>query len=328
MRRAMSFTALWPVGLLALCLLPANAQTYWSANPNLDCTGFGDANGKPMKVDSSAYVCYVYGTLPWYTAGSDWGSVIRVAAPPSAPVAYFFDFAGENGAAATLDFLYQGDSIVHTGTSAGSALYANQPLEVTILGRHSEAVSDMAASGPVVVLAECPDRNTCSQVQAQLILSAQPAHPWSLSAPVIWDWQTSYGWSVVGTDDGAADMIAFVIYNIDTLGQVPHTYTLNVYDAAGSLYATATTKPVPLYGSYADLLRSVMTRLPSGAFKLQLVGPAYSAFEVLQFHGPSATALTVASEVVPAVNAASTAVRKHRDPPPAARQLALPRITW
>jgi len=73
-----------------------------------------------------------------------------------------FDFSGVNGSDATLDFLYLGDSTVYSGTAASGSLYANQPMEVDILGLHSQAPAYLYPSnGPVVVLAECPDANTC-----------------------------------------------------------------------------------------------------------------------------------------------------------------------
>jgi hypothetical protein len=318
----MAIRSFWLAGLLVLAALLANAQTYWSTNANLNCGAYGDANGKPLKLDTGAYVCYVYGTLPWYVSGGGWASSIRVSAPPSAPVAYFLSFSDENGVEATLDFLYQGDATVHTGTSASRALYANQPLEVNILGLHGGT----AANGPVVVLAECPDATTCSQVQAQVFYSADAAHSWWLSAPVVWDLLTKYEWSSVGVDNGTTDMVTFVIYNIDTVAQTSQTYTLNVYNAAGNLYATATTRAVPLYGSYADLLRNVISNLPSGAFKLQVVGSGHSAFEALQFHGTSATALATAPEVVPAAGVTNSATSRNRNPSPAALRLAPPSV--
>ena len=320
----MSFKSVLLAGLLVLGAFTATAQTYWSNDANLNCGAYGDSNGAPLKLDSGGYVCYVYGTLPWYASGAGWASSIRVSAPTTAPVAYFFFFSDEQGADATLDFRYQGDATVQNGTSASSALNANQPLQVDILGSHSQSGAyGTMAGGPVVVLAECPDANTCSLVQAQLLYSALPSKPWTLSAPVVWDSQTSFAWSAVGVDNGSSDTVSFVIYNLDTVGQVPHSYTFNIYDAAGSLYSTATTKPVPLFGSYADLVRSVVSKLPSGAFKLQMVGPAYSAFEALQFQGASATALVVASDTVP--NPAATpnsAIGRSRRPSPAALQSA------
>jgi hypothetical protein len=340
----MCVKSLWVAGLLVLGACAANAQSYWSANSSLNCGAYygTDSKGTPLQLGSDAgagaggYVCFVYGTLPWYASGAGWGSSIRVSAPPSAPVAFFFDFSDVNGADATLDFTYEGDTTVYNGTSASQALYANQPLELDILGLHSQAPKyGTTANGPVVVLAECPDANTCSQVQAQLIYSALPSQPWSLSAPVIFDWQTSFVWSAVGVDDSATNTntstkntVSFVIYNVDTVGLASHTYKINVYDSTGKLAGTGTTKSVPLYGSYADLLTSVVPKLPAGSFKVQVVGTTYLAFEALQFHGPSATTLVAAPEIVGTAAPAtgSSVGGRNRHPSPSALRLALPHI--
>ena len=337
----MSVKSFWLAGLLVLGACAANAQTYWSTNSSLNCGAYGtDSKGTPLQLGSDAgpaaggYVCYVYGTLPWYASGGGWGSSIRVSAPPTGAVAYFFDFSDVSGSAATLDFRYQGDSTVHNGTSASQALAANQPLELDILGSHSQASTyGTTANGPVVVLAECPDSSTCSQVQAQLIYSALPSQPWSLSAPVVFDWQTSYVWSAVGIDDSATNKnastkntVSFVIYNLDTVGNASHPYTINVYDSTGKLAGTGTTKSVPVYGSYADLLSNVVSNLPSGYFKVQVVGSTYTAFEALQFHGPSATTLVASTETAPTASPAtgSSVAGGKRQLLPSAMKLALP----
>ncbi|MDR3719842.1 MAG: hypothetical protein P4K98_13670 [Bryobacteraceae bacterium] len=323
----MPFKSLGLAGLLTLGAFTVSAQTYWSTDANLACGAYGDANGKPLQLDSGVYVCYVYGTLPWYASGGGWSSSIRVSAPPTAPVAYILEFGGANGGAATLDYRYQGDSTVYAGTSASSALYANQPLEVDILGLHSQAPAyGPETDGPVVVLAECPDASTCAQVQAQLIYSALPGHPWSLSVPVVWDPQTSQAWSTVGVDDGSTDLVSFAIYNLDTDGQAPHSYTINVYDSTGKRFGTATTPSVPLYGSYGAMLRDVVTSVPPGAFKLQVAGPTETVFEALQFHGASATTLVTRSETITPTPVTSTALSKRRRLAPEALQLAPPRI--
>jgi hypothetical protein len=323
----MPFKSVWLAGLLTLGAFTVSAQTYWSTDSNLACGAYGDANGKPLQLESGAYVCYVYGTLPWYATGGGWNSSIRVAAPSTAPVAYFLEFGGVNGSVATMDFRYEGDSTVYTGSTASSALNANQPLEVDLLGLHSQAPNyGPAANGPVVVLAECPDANTCSQVQAQLLYSALPGNPWSLSVPVTWDSQTSQVWSTVGVDDGAANLVSFVIYNLDSTDQAAHTYTLNVYDSTGNLFGTATTPFVPLYGSYAALLRDVVTSIPPGGFKLQLVGTTQAVFEALQFHGVSAATLVATPEVIPSTTVTSAARGRNRRLAPEALEVSPPRI--
>lgn len=329
----MSVKFFWLAGLLVLSACAGNAQTYWSTSSSLNCGAYGvDAAGTPLQISNGGYVCYIYGTLPWYALGGVWSSSIRVSAPPTAPVAYFFEFSDTSGADATLDFQYEGDSTVYSDVSASSVLAANQPLVVDILGLHSQAPNygtANEANGPVVVYAECPDADTCSQVQAQLIYSALPWQPWSLSAPVIFDWQTSFAWSSVGVDDGSTNKVSFVIYNLDTVTSAPHTYTLNVYDSTGKLFSSAVTPSVPLYGSYADLVRNVVKTLPSGPFKLQVAGTTYIAFEALQFHGASATTLVAASEIMPSVAVGATAsgmAGRNRHPSPAALRVARPHV--
>lgn len=316
-------------GLLVLGALTASAQTYWSTAANLNCGNYGtDTNGTPRTVttptNGTGYVCLVVGTLPWFAAGAGWGSSIRASAPPTAPVAMWFDFTDTNGAALTLDFQYKGDSTMFNDVTASQALFANQPIEVDLFGLHSQAPSYTSqAGGAVVVTAYCPDADTCSQVQAQLIYSALPSKTWSLSAPVVWDAQTWTAWSSVGIDDGGTDQVSFVIYNLADDGAA-HSYTLNVYDASGNLYSTGTTAAVPYLGSYADVLRNVVSKLPAGAFKLQLVAAAtqYVSFEVLQFHGATGTTLVSAWEdTVPSTNAASATTASRHLAPARSRRL-------
>ncbi len=316
-------------GMLVMAALTANAQTYWSTNAALNCGSYGtDAAGTPQTVTTPAggtgYVCYVYGTLPWYAAGAGWASSIRVAAPATAPVAVFLDFFDVNNVPSTLDFRYRGDSTVTSDVTTSTALFPNQPIEVDLLGLHSQAPAyGSQAGGPVVVLAYCPDSVTCSQMQAQLIYSALPSNPWSLSAPVVWDAQTWTAWSSVGVDDGSTDQMSFVIYNLANDG-LAHTYTLKVYDSNGTLQGTATTQTVAYLGSYADLLRNVVTNLPAGVLKVQLVASDYAAFEALQFHGATGTTLVSAWENIPAGAAATAAVTRGRHPAPAGRYLLPP----
>lgn len=298
----MSFKYVWLAGLLILGASAANAQIYWSTDPNLNCGSYGGGNGGPGQLESGpgagGYVCGEWGILPWYASGAGWASTIRVSAPTTAPVSISLYFSDVNGDLVSLDFRYHGDTTVYSGTGTAKALYANQPLQVTILGLHSEAPSyGSMASGSVTVDAFCPDPQTCSLIQAQLIYSALPFRPWSLSAPIVWDRHKCYGWSSVGVDDGSTNTVSFVITNLDSEQHLPHMYTLDVYDSSGNLYSSGNTRLVPLYGSYGDLVRNVVPKLPSGPFKLQVVGYSWMAFEALQFQGPSATTLVASWEV-------------------------------
>lgn len=316
-------------GMLVLAGLTANAQTYWSPNSALNCGSYGmDAAGTPQPVTTPAggtgYVCFVYGTLPWYDAGGGWASSIRVAAPATAPIAVFLDFADQNAQPSTLDFQYRGDTAILNGTTTGQALLANQPMEVDLIGLHTPASNGSSeAKGPVVLLAYCPDPATCSQVQAQLIYSALPTFKYSLSAPVVFDSLTWTAWSSIGIDDGSQDNVSFVIYNLAN-DKLAHTYTLKVYDSAGNLHATATTQSVAYLGSYADLVRNVVANLPAGVFKLQMVASDYAAFEVLQFHSNTGTTLVSAWENIPAGAATAAAVTRGRRPAPSGRYLLPP----
>ncbi len=317
-------------GILVMAALTANAQTYWSTSAALNCGSYGtNAAGAPQQVTTPAggtgYVCFVFGTLPWYAAGAGWASSIRVAAPPTAPVAVFLNFYDVNNVPSTLDFQYRGDATVSSDVTTSTALFPNQPIEVDLLGLHSQAPAyNSQAGGPVVVLAYCPDAGTCSQMQAQLIYSALPSQPWSLSAPVVWDAQTWTAWSSIGVDNGSTDQISFVIYNLAN-DQLAHTYTLKVFDSNGTLHASATTQTVAYQGSYADLVRNVIPNLPSGVLKVQVVASDYTAFEALQFHGASATTLVSAWENIPAGAAATAAaVTRGRHPAPTGQYLLPP----
>ena len=111
--------------------------------------------------------------------------------------------------------------------------------------------------------------------------------------------------------------MSLVIYNEDTTAT---SYTVRVYDSTGALAGTGTSPSIPALqplgngslgegGTYGALLSDVVaTRLPAGVFKILVDGGSkYSAVEVLQFNGLSATALQVAYDSAPSspVRAAS-----------------------
>lgn len=70
----------------------------------------------------------------------------------------------------------------------------------------------------------CPDATTCSNVLPQLIYSALPTYPWSLSVPIAWDDELSYQWSAVVDFDGGSN-IGLVVYNESS---APAQYTVDV----------------------------------------------------------------------------------------------------
>jgi hypothetical protein len=188
------------------------------------------------------------------------------------------------------------------------ALAANQPAEIDLLGATANAPSyGPTTVGSVYAQFFCPDATTCSNVLPQLIYSNLPNKPWALSVPIAWDANVWTQWSAEGVDDGGTHEVSFVVYNEDSTAT---TYTVNVYNSAGTLVGTGTTPsilPLPASGNtnggtYGAQLRSIVPNLPSGTFKVLFTTPSgtlYSAVEVLQFDGPSATTLQVAFDSAP-----------------------------
>ena len=198
------------------------------------------------------------------------------------------------------------------------ALYANQPAEVDLLGASSNAPSySSTATGSAYAVFYCPDAGTCSNVLPQLIYSALPTFPWSLSVPITWDTSAWTQWSAEGVDDGGAHRVSLAIYNDDFSATI---YTVRVYDSTGALVGTGTTPSIPGLpllsdgsygegGTYGALLSDVIkTRLPSGVFKVLVDGGTkYSGVEVLQVNGQSATTLQVAYDTAPGSSSIATA---------------------
>jgi hypothetical protein len=140
-------------------------------------------------------------------------------------------------------------------------------------------------------------------VLPQLLYSALPATPWSLSVPIAWDTALNTAWSAVGVDDGGAHRVSLVVYNEDI---APTSYTVRVFDSKGSLAATGATPSIPPLqslsggaygegGAYGAMLSDVVSGpLPPGPCKILIDGGGiYSAVEVLQVNGASATTLQV-----------------------------------
>jgi hypothetical protein len=157
-------------------------------------------------------------------------------------------------------------------------------------------------------------------VLPQLIYSALPTYPWSLSVPIAWDNQVSTQWSAEGIDDGHTHVVSLVIYNEN---QTATTYTVRIYNSAGTLVGTGTTPSIPALqnlgngsfgqgGTYAVLLsKLISTPLPPGIFKVLVDGGSlYSAVEVLQVNGTSATTLQVAYDTAPLTGAAVPPVQR------------------
>ncbi len=311
------------IGLIALSVAALHGQTYWVASPP-DCSSLGTTFGQYVKITNASgatigYSCSVTGTFVWLAAGGMWGTVIRAAAPASANVGVDYTFYDVSGNNQSLDSTINNDSsTLASGNELDFALSANQPAEVELLGLTSDAGTGYSntAEGSVYATFYCPDAATCSNVLPQLLYSALPAYPWSLSVPIAWDDSLSYQWSAEGIDDGSTNVVSFVVYNENTNAA---TYNIYVYDSNGNLAAQGTTPSIPGFnsvtgeaGTYAQLLSNVVSpSLPSGIFKILFDGgSALSAVEVLQINGTSATTLQVASDSAPGSTASARTARR------------------
>ena len=301
------------LGFLALATAavygqPTNGPVYWSANPQLDCTSLGESSPVPITNASGTtigYSCYVSGTFVWLAAGGGWGTAIRVAAPASGAVGVDYSFYDAKGNNLNLDTTFGTGGSHASGNDVNFALKANQPTEVDLLGATSNAPSyGTTATGSVYAAFYCPDAATCNNILPQLLYSFLPTEPWSLSVPIAWDSLVWTQWSAEGIDDGSTHRVSLVIYNEDTTATI---FTVQVYDSTGTLVGSGTTPSIPglpllsngTYGeggTFGALLSDVIkTRLPSGVFKIFVDGGSkYSAVEMLQINGPSATTLQVA----------------------------------
>jgi hypothetical protein len=309
------------IGLMALAATvlygqPTNGAVYWSpTQPN--CSSLNNETPATIR-DSSGntvgYSCYVAGTFVWLAAGgidfkpAKWGTSIRVAAPASAPIGVDYSFYDTNGNSQSMDTT---GSKTASGNDVNFALYANQPSEIHLLGATRNAPSySTTATGSVYAVFYCPDARTCQDVLPQLLYSALPTYPWSLSVPIAWDDLVWTQWSAVGVDDGGTHRVSLVIYNEDTTAA---SFTVSVYDSTGKLVGSGNTPSIPPLqdlgngvlgeaGTYGALLSDVIsTKLPSGTFKILVDGGSlYSAVEVLQVNGQSATTLQVAYDSSPA----------------------------
>jgi hypothetical protein len=196
------------------------------------------------------------------------------------------------------------DTTIGSGNDVNFALSPNQPSEASVLGATSNAPKyNSTATGSVYAVFYCPDATTCGNVAPQLLYSG------AIGVPISWDTELWTQWSAEGIDDGGAHRVSLAIYNEDTAAT---SYTVRVYDSTGSLAGTGTTPSIPPLqalgngslgegGTYGALLSDVIaTRLPAGIFKILVDGGSkYSAVEVLQFNGLSATALQVGYDSAP-----------------------------
>jgi len=288
-------------------------------NPAPNCpTSQGVAEVDDASGQTIGYACYVSGTFVWFAAGgppnNPWKSSIRVAAPETGAIKAEYLFFDTSGNSVFLDSRF-GDGTIMTGAVGVNAILApNEPLELDLLGATSSAPSyNTTQTGSVFAQFFCPDDVTCSKVGAQLVYSALPAIPWSLSVPLGSYTTYSTTYYAEGTDDGGTHRVSFVVYNNDPTDTA---FTIYVYDSNGNLAGTGVTPTIPGFnsvwhqgGTYGALLSQVIPGgLPSGLFKVVFDGGTageHSLVEVLQIDGASATTLQVYTDTSPTLLPAS-----------------------
>lgn len=325
--RTKSFPLLALMALAAGALpgQPTNGAVYWSATAP-DCSSIAGESAVAITNSSGTtigYSCYVSGTFVWLAAGGGWGTSIRVAAPASAAIGVDYSFYDTDGNDLQLDIALSGGSSASSSNDANFALSANQPAEVDLLGAASEAPDyGSTLTGSVYAVFYCPEAATCLNVFPQLLYSALPSSPWSLSVPIAWDTALWTQWSAEGLDDGGTHRVSLAIYNEDTTAT---SYTVRVYDSTGGLAGTGATPSIPPLqtlsdgslgegGTYGAMLSDLIsTPLPAGIFKILIDGGSkYSAVAVLQFNGPSATNLQVAYDSAPGSTPSAAFARRAR----------------
>jgi hypothetical protein len=205
------------IGLMALAVgavycQPTNGAIYWSTTQP-DCSSL---NESPAQITNTSgtiigYSCYVSGTFVWLAAGGMWGTSIRVAAPASGAIGVDYSFYDTNGNNQSMDTT---GSLTASGNDLNFALYANQPAEIDLHGATRNAPSyGTTATGSVYAVFYCPDAGTCSNVLPQLIYSALPTEPWSLSVPIAWDNSVWTQWSAEGIDDGHTHRVSLGLHH-------------------------------------------------------------------------------------------------------------------
>jgi len=298
------------MGLMTLATVVQGAQPpttgpqYWSTSPNLDCANVGSQVYQiPLASGGIGYVCVVSGTFVWLAAGGTattsgtWSTTIRVAGPAFGAIGVDYQFYDPGGNNLSLDTTSPNGS--SSGNDVTFALSANQPAEVAMLGATSDAPSHSStATGSVYAQFYCPNATTCRTIIPQLLYSALPSIPWSLSVPIAWDGSEWTQWSAQGVDDGAGRRVSLVVYNA---GSAASIYTVRVYDSSGTNVATGTTPVIVGFGTFGDLLSNVVkASLPQGLFKVLIDGGLNNSLvAVLQVNGASATTLQTGYDTAP-----------------------------
>ena len=307
------------VGAATLYCQPTNGPAYWSTTIP-DCSILSETAVAIRNASGTVigYSCHVSGTFVWLATGGGWSSAIRVGAPATAPIGVDYTFYDKNGNNLQLDSTSSGSAAVVSNHEVSFALAANQPSEVDLIGATRDAPTyGPTTTGTAYAVFYCPDALTCINVLPQLIYLQQPTNPWLATVPIVWDNYVWTQWSAEGVDDGASNVVSFVIYNEDV---VATSFKIYVYNRAGTLVGTGTTPsipPIPLLsdgtygeaGTYGATLRSVIPGgLPSGVFKVLIDGGGvYSAVQMFQFTGPSLSSMQVAYDSAPSATAATAA---------------------
>jgi len=307
----------------ALAAASLHGQVYWSSTQP-DCGQLWmQSYPNPTGGGGTVYSCAVGGTFLWLAAGGAWSTSILVPAPGSNPVGAELWFYDTNGQELTLDTTAgTGTGTTVTPTSDLTfALNPNQPAQINLLGKTGTNYSN-TQTGSVYAEFYCPDATTCANILPQLIYSALPTIPWSLSVPIAWDVTTQYAnghstrWSAVGVDDGGSHRVSLAVYNQNivssTATPTPSSFAVRVYDQNGNLAASGTTPPLaPILqddstgylitdgGTWGALLSCasgcpITAKLPSGPFEVVVDGGTTPcSLEVLQVNKTSATTLQV-----------------------------------
>ncbi len=318
----MQMRSLHFMGLMALAIVSLRGQSivYWSPTAP-DCSSLMGGETAVAVKDSAGhtlgYSCYVSGTFVWLAAGgvdfnpASWSTVIRVAAPASGNIDADYTFFDTGGTAQSLDNTLNNDSTTLASSNEVEVqLASNTPLELELLGQTGDGPNyPTTAEGSVYATFYCPDATTCANVLPQLMYSALPTYPWSLSVPIAWDDQLSSQWSGVINYDGVTNVASFVVYNEDSTA---NSYTIDVYDENGNLAGSGATPSIPPLpssggngGTYAAVLSDVVPGLSPGFYKVLIDGGSLlSAVEMLQINGQSATTLQVAFDSAPGTAAA------------------------
>ncbi len=276
--------------LCAAQMLSAQSQPiYWSTTqPN--CGSFASRH-----LDNGGYVCEHLGIFPWYASGGAWKSAIRTQAPSSGAIGVVVSYYDTGSNPVALDSFYYGGNSFYSRNVLSFALSANEPVQLDIAGLGIEYPRyNTTASGVALVLIQAPDAKTCSEASAQLLYSALPFYPWSLSIPIAWEDHMTNGYSAVGMDDGGAQAVSIVVFND---GQIPGTFMVHVYDGGGTeISGSPASITLGAGGTVGKLLRDLMPSLPKGIFRIKVTGSNYGRLEALQFNGPSATSLSITAE--------------------------------